>query len=234
MNHNIKILIVEDEIFASKYLASILKSLGYSKIFEATNSNDALEIASQNTINLCFMDINIKGAIDGIQCAKMLNNKYNIPIIYTTAYNDSNTIKEASQTNIYGYLIKPFDVSNVEAMLQITLKLSSINNSIQEEKAIENLVKISTFICYDIEKQTVFENNIPIKFTKKELELLDYFCKSPNQNISYDTLIKIIWNDKDISHSTIRDIISRIKKKIKNIDLENINNFGYILHLQSE
>lgn len=234
MNHNNEILIVEDEIFASKYLASILKSLGYSKIFEVTNSNDALEIASKNTINLCFMDINIKGAIDGIQCAKMLNNKYNIPIIYTTAYNDSNTIKEASQTNIYGYLIKPFDVSNVEAMLQITLKLSSINNSIQEEKAIENLVKISTFICYDIEKQTVFENNIPIKFTKKELELLDYFCKSPNQNISYDTLIKIIWNDKDISHSTIRDIISRIKKKIKNIDLENINNFGYILHLQSE
>lgn len=168
MNHNIEILIVEDEIFASKYLASILNSLGYFKIFEATNSNDALEIASKNTINLCFMDINIKGAIDGIECAKMLNNKYNIPIIYTTAYNDSNTIKEASETNIYGYLVKPFEVCDVEANLKITSKLLKMNNSdVQVKESLNKLLRLADSIMYDVEKQTLFEDGIPLKLTKK-------------------------------------------------------------------
>ena len=51
--------------------------------------------------------------------------------------------------------------------------------------------------------------------TKKELEVLDILCKNINKNISYEYL-------KDISDSTVRDVVSRLKKKLDDINIENI------------
>ena len=65
--------------------------------------------------------------------------------------------------------------------------------------------------------------------TKKELEVLDILCKNINKNISYEYLKDIVWINKDISDSTLRDVVSRLKKKLDDINIENISNFGYVL-----
>lgn len=64
---------------------------------------------------------------------------------------------------------------------------------------------------------------------KKELEVLDILCKNINKNISYEYLKDIVWINKDISDSTVRDVVSRLKKKLDDINIENISNFGYVL-----
>ena len=80
------------------------------------------------------MDINIDGAVDGIQCSIFLNNEYFLPIIFTTSYADSTTIIEASDTNIFGYLIKPFTPNNLEVTLKITFKRAKNLISSKEKK----------------------------------------------------------------------------------------------------
>ena len=65
--------------------------------------------------------------------------------------------------------------------------------------------------------------------TKKELEVLVILCKNINKNISYEYLKDIVWINKDISDSTVRDVVSRLKKKLDDINIENISNFGYVL-----
>lgn len=65
--------------------------------------------------------------------------------------------------------------------------------------------------------------------TKKELEVLDILCKNINKNISYEYLKDIVWINKDISDSTVRDVVSRLKKKLDDINIEDISNFGYVL-----
>ena len=94
INKEINILIVEDEIISSEYLLSILQSLSFRTIYTATNMDSALEIVKKYKIDITFMDINISGSVDGISCAKILNMQYYLPIIFTTAYKDSDTIKE--------------------------------------------------------------------------------------------------------------------------------------------
>jgi DNA-binding response OmpR family regulator len=59
-------------------------------------------------------------------------------------------------------------------------------------------------------------------------------CQNINQNISYDYLKESIWAQKDISDSTLRDTISRLKKKIPHITIENIVNYGYVLKQYQE
>lgn len=98
---NISILIVEDEVISTHYLIGILESLNINTIYDATCMEEALNIVREHHIDLVFMDINIDGAEDGITCSKVINEEYFIPIIFTTAYGDSQTILEASDTNSF-------------------------------------------------------------------------------------------------------------------------------------
>ena len=56
--------------------------------------------------------------------------------------------------------------------------------------------------------------------TKKELEVLDILCKNINKHISYEYLKDIVWINKNISDSTVRDVVSRLKKKLDDINIE--------------
>jgi len=225
---NINILIVEDEIIASEYLVNILESLSFNNVFEAVSIEKAKSIIKHNSIDLVFMDINIDGSIDGIQGASILNAYYNLPIIFTTAYGDSNTISEAYETNIYGYLIKPFKENNVEATLSVAIK-QVFRDKQQLLDYDMNTIKLGKNEKFDKVNKTFYINNIPVHLTKNELNLLNTFCVNIDNNISYTTLKEYVWNNKDISDSNIRDTVSRLKRKAPNLLLENIVNFGYIL-----
>lgn len=226
------ILVVEDEIFASKYLSQILKNLGYENIYETRNADDALSIVMSQKIDIVFMDINIEGAKDGIQCAKILNDQYFIPIIYTTAYADEETINEATKHNTYGYLVKPFEINDVRAVINVSKSLISTQHTqISEPKKStpKEELNLGSNLSYNLHNKTLTQNKKSIDLTAKELHILDFFCKNIDINISYDTLRMEVWNDFDISNSTIRDTISRLKKKVPNLELKNIINFGYVL-----
>ena len=231
MNKEQNLLIVEDEIISSEYLLSILDSFGFKNIFTASSMEEALDIVQKTKINLVFMDINISCSTDGITCAKILNKMYSIPIIYTTAYGDSQSILEASETNIYGYLIKPFEINHVEASLIVALKrIESIKkNSVITENQNKNIIKLPRGQRYSLLTQTFFVNNIPINLTGKEIEVLHILCKNLNQNISYNTLREDVWGYKDIANSTIRDTVSRLKRKTPNLNIQTVINYGYIL-----
>jgi two-component system response regulator CssR len=84
-----------------------------------------------------------------------------------------------------------------------------------------------------MENKTLFNQNKPMKITSKKLDLLYFFCTNINQNITYDTLKENVWENSMISHSTIRDTVARLKRKIPELPLENIINFGYILKLDT-
>ena len=227
------ILIVEDEFIALEYLAKILSSFRIKNIFKANSAEEALTTVKNHHIDLVFMDINIKGSIDGIECASLLNKEYFLPIIFSSAYGDTNTINEAKRENIFGYLIKPFQANDVEASLNVALtmikrikELSKINEFPNTHNETTDLGKGYT---YHFNSKTLTFKNIPISLTKKELEILEILCLNINKNISYEYFKENIWDEINISDSTIRDLISRLKKKIPDILIENISNHGYIL-----
>ena len=227
------ILIVEDEFIASEYLYQILDSFGIETIFKAKNSNEALEVVKNNHIDLVFMDINIQGGVDGIKCSFLLNQEYFIPVIFATAYADTATIDEAKDENIFGYLIKPFQISDVKATLSVAISNINRIRKLQEPKKDEEIdvkeIDLSENYTYCFDSKTLIFKNSVVALTKKELEVFHILCKNINKNISYEYLKDLVWINKNISDSTVRDVVSRLKKKLVNINIENISNFGYIL-----
>ena len=226
------ILIVENDVISSHYLKSILRSLKYKNIFEVSCAKDSLDVIKTNKIDLVFMDINLSGPIDGITCAHMMNDHGSFPIIFTTAHSDSLTILEASSTNLYGFLIKPFESSHVEVSLVLAIKrLTNIYKNISLPKINKKnvLVTIGEKHIYDLYTKTLCIDGIPVNLTKKELDILCVLCININLNVSFLTIKDIVWSDKNISNSTIRDTILRLRKKAPKLNIESISGFGYIL-----
>jgi len=96
--HNAKILIVEDEVVIATDLASRLKSLGYSISGEATTGSKTLELVEQDQPDLVMMDIILPGDMDGIGAAEIIRDRWGIPVVFPTAYADTDRFERAKLT----------------------------------------------------------------------------------------------------------------------------------------
>lgn len=223
MQGSFNILIIEDEFINAHIIEQTVSTLGHNVVAITTNAKDAYDVVQNHCIDLIFMDINLDGSVDGIACAKELMKYKNIPIIYTTAYSDTKTIQEASQTNIYGYLIKPFDDRDIEAALNVAIV------SIEKNKQrLDGKIDLKNEYTYSTQTKLLTIKDKIISLTAKESELLEFFIQNQNSVTSCDTLRQCIWNEKIVADSTLREVILRLRKKAPLLDIENIVGLGYI------
>jgi signal transduction histidine kinase len=115
------ILIVEDELLIAKNLSHKLEKLGYEVADIVSSGCDAIQRAGELKPDLILMDIVIKGEIDGIEAAAKIHQTLDIPVIYTTAYADEETLQRAAVTGSYGYVLKPFKERELHASIKIAL-----------------------------------------------------------------------------------------------------------------
>lgn len=223
------ILIVEDEYINAKFIEQIVTLKGHHVIEIVSNADHAIAAIKREKIDLVFMDINIDGPIDGIRCSSLLNQFYQIPIIYMTAYGDTQTIDEACDTNMLGYIIKPFDTADVEAALAVALKMLLTLTNIPDIQTKSTCIEFENNYTYTFKTKTLTINNSHVELTKKEGSILHLFCLNINQNISYDLLLEYVWKDHAVTNSTIRDTISRLRRKAPLLQFENIASIGYRL-----
>src|ERR1043165_2125327 len=88
------ILIVEDESIVAKDIQHSLKKLGYTVVGMCSTGEDAIKAAEETKPDLVLMDIMLKGDMSGIEAAGKIREKFNIPIIYLTAYADERTLSK--------------------------------------------------------------------------------------------------------------------------------------------
>src|ERR1700687_3928427 len=90
-----RILIVEDERITAEDLRDILTDLGYTVTASVSSGADAIARAEETRPDLALMDIRIKGEMDGTATARVLRERFNIPVVYLTAHADSATLERA-------------------------------------------------------------------------------------------------------------------------------------------
>ena len=104
-----KILIVEDEIITALELKGILERNGYEVAGTVMSGEEAIQESSAKRPNLIIMDIGLLGEIDGADAAAYILQRYRIPILFLTGNADKMTYDRAMALNPAGYIIKPFD-----------------------------------------------------------------------------------------------------------------------------
>ncbi len=128
----LRILIVENEGLVGCDMAAFLSDLGYRVVGTCTSSDDAIRLFDDLRPDLVLMDVHIEGSTDGIETARLLQQRGPVAIVYVTACADLETVNRARETHPQGYLLKPF--SNDELRLTVEVAAARVQDEIERRR----------------------------------------------------------------------------------------------------
>lgn len=133
------ILIVEDELLIANRLSRTLKRLGYSVLGIVSSGEVAIQFAAVKQPDLILMDIVLKGEVNGLEAAKQIQSNYRIPIIFLTAYADNGTLNQAKEYGGYGFIVKPYQVEQLNATIQMAIAQHQISTEVWKQATTDPL-----------------------------------------------------------------------------------------------
>ncbi len=131
---NKRILVVEDESIVAADIHDRLVKLGYLVVGHATTGPDAVVLARTVDPDIVLMDIRLKGNMDGVEAAGLINESGIVPVVYMTAYADEDTLARAKTTGPYGYIIKPFNERELHSTIEMALYRHMMERKVKDSE----------------------------------------------------------------------------------------------------
>ncbi len=217
---DITLLYVEDDEIIRKQALMYLGRL-FKKVWGAKDGLEALDMYEDYRPDIIISDIKMP-KLDGLAMSKKIRQKdKNTPIILTTAFTDTGYLLKAVELQLIKYLIKP--ITSVKLLDALSMAYEYIN----QDKHYS--VTLTSDTVYDRLNKALLVNNVAMKLTKKENQLLDLLVLHRHRAVSYEEIEKTIWHDAYMSIDTLRSLVKSLRKKIGSVKLENLSGFGYKL-----
>ena len=89
----LRVLIVEDEVLIAMHLETTMEDMGLEVCGIVATGADALDMAAATQPDLILMDVNLRGAMDGVEAARWVCDGSDTRIIFVTAYGDPQTLR---------------------------------------------------------------------------------------------------------------------------------------------
>jgi len=158
-----RILVVDDELIVAKDIQTKLVKFGYDVPACASSGEKALKMTErmQPKPDLVVMDIKLGGNKDGVETAQQLRDRFNIPVVYVTAYTDEKILEQAMRTEPLGYLVKPFEVRELYSTVKMAMYRQRMEKQLtdKEERFATTLKSIAdAVITVDIKGLITFMN----------------------------------------------------------------------------
>jgi len=211
------ILVVEDEAITRAKLVGYFQHAGY-RVSEAENKTQMMVVLKNHHIDLVMLDINLPDE-DGLMITRNLRSHSNIGIVLVTGRTDSIDKIIGLEMGADDYVTKPFElrellvrVKNILWRISLTEQKSVIALEDEEDDDLFHFGQCS----FDIPKRKLLKNNIPIKLTKAEYDILVAFVANPSRVLSRDRLLNLIEHRVDAPNDrTIDVLVRRLRHKIE-------------------
>lgn len=132
--NRIRILIVEDELIIAADLSGSLQGLGFEVVDAVATARDALWSVELHQPDLVLMDIHLHGPGDGISVAESIRDQWRIPVVFLTANTSEEVLRRARAADPYGFLSKPFRLSDMEATVRIAVHRHRVTHALFAEQ----------------------------------------------------------------------------------------------------
>ncbi|MBX9808812.1 response regulator transcription factor [Candidatus Gracilibacteria bacterium] len=222
-----KILLIEDDTGIITPLSLYIEQSGHN-IITCENGNDAMELFVQEKPTLVVLDINLPGK-NGIEICKEIRSISETPIIILSARESEDDKVMLLELGADDYVSKPFSPRELMA------RIATIIKRMENRKKSKSSKIISMGNLYIDSKNFTVETtgNLPIRLTKTEFAILEYFAKNTDSVIKRESLMKdIIGYDNYLYDRTIDTHVKNLRKKIgESIEIETIRGIGYKIHI---
>lgn len=205
-----EILVVDDEPQIQRLLAVGLKGYGYG-VTIAINGQEAIMSAASQQPNIIVLDIDLGSRPDGLEVCAEIRKWATIPIIMLTVNNDKRTRLSALNAGADDYIVKPFDMEELEARIRAIMRRSAVKlaNSRTGEIRVHDLV-------IDLMKRRVTLKGEELRLGPTEYKLLTELATHPGELVTFDMLINEIKGASESAHPKhyLRVYINTLRKKL--------------------
>ena len=172
----VSLVLVENEFVLAEDVPSRLRAAGFDIIGTAATGKDALAQARELHPDVVLMDPVLKGKMDGIEAAQQITERFDIPVIFLTAGADAATVRRATETASYGFLVMPFDDLELRAAIEMAIYKHRMEVTAREsDRRMRELTESLSEVLFetDLAGNITFINRAGLKefgYTKEQVE----------------------------------------------------------------
>ncbi|UKK97573.1 MULTISPECIES: response regulator transcription factor [Brevibacillus] len=216
MPHNI--LLIEDDAQIVEMLRNHLIKEGYD-VLAAFDGLDGIAQFRQSYFDIVIVDI-MMPKLDGIEVIKRIRENSSVPILIMSA--KDNDVDKAIGLGFGAddYIAKPFSLIEVSARIKAAIRRATTYSNAGAGSADQAspAAKVLMFgaLRIDLENFSVSKNDVDLKLTAKEFEILKLFATNPNRVFTKAQLYGFIWNDEYYGDENVINVhIRRLREKIE-------------------
>ncbi len=204
-----KVLMVEDDTNVSKLITDYLTKTGYD-VTGFSDGPEALEYVRQRGLpHIALVDLSLP-SMHGFELANKLKSMADVPIIFVTSTGDKETIVQGLKKYAEDFIVKPFELRELEARIQVVLaRMPSF------DYASEPIVRVDEHLNIDFAHNRIVVNGKTIGLTPTESILLHVLLRNAGRVVENRMLIARVWPSEDVFEDTLRVHMHRLRRKLE-------------------
>lgn len=214
-----KILVVDDDPAIRRLIWKSLQSTGIL-IYQSDSVERTVDILSRIQFDLFLLDVSLEHENDGYHLAQIIREQDPIvPILFLSGKKSEDEIIAGLEVGADYYLTKPFSPKVLKAQVITTLDRGKVILDQTQKSSAEEIVKGDFRL--DKLRYQFFKKDELIKFSSKEIKLIQFFMENPDQVFSKEQIYSNVWDDGEFDANTIMVFINHLRNKIED-DPKNV------------
>ena len=224
MSDRLRILVIDDESDIRLLLRELLERAGYD-VDEAEDGRAALRQLYTHPPALVILDVTMPD-LDGYQALERIRDVSDVPVLMLTARSQELEKVRGLAAGADDYVLKPFGRQELLARVQALLRRTGGKSEVFDDYA-------DDFVHIDYGNRRVAVQGRDVQLTPLEFKLLAAFVHNPNQVLSRDQLLEIVWGDPyGVSGDQVKLYVGYLRRKLDpdapdSVPIETVRGFGY-------
>ena len=197
-----RILVVDDDPQALRYVRDALSAAGYAPVVTG-DPGEVAHLLKTKKPQLVLLDLILPGT-DGIELMQRVPEMADLPVIFISGYGRDETIARALETGAADYIVKPFSPTELAARVRAALRRRA---------------EPEPFLLGDLaihyEQRRVRVAGRPVQLTVTEYELLRVLSLSAGRVVTCDALLRQVWGGRESGGAKlVRAFVKTLRRKL--------------------
>lgn len=204
-----KVLLVEDDTSIARLVTDFLNKNGY-EVTAMTDGPDALDHVKEHGLpHIALIDLALP-TMHGFDLSHKLKAMADVPIIFVTSTSDTNTIVQGLRKYAEDFIVKPFELRELEARIEVVLaRMPSL------DYASEPILTVDEYLQIDFAHNRIILSNKSIGLTPTESILLHVLLRNAGRVVENRMLIARVWPSEEVGEDTLRVHMHRLRRKLE-------------------
>jgi DNA-binding response OmpR family regulator len=218
-----RVLVVDDDPDIRGLLRELLDRRGFD-VTEARDGQEALRAFFAERPDLVVLDVAMP-VLDGWKTLERIRELSDVPVVMLTARTTELEKTRGLRAGADDYVTKPFGRQELLARIDAVLRRAGTREPEPESYT-------DAFVSIDFSQREVTARGERVELTPLEFRLLATFVRHPNQVLTHEQLLELVWGDANAAREQVKLYVGYLRKKLSPEDpddapIETRRGFGY-------